>query len=271
MLTCEICGEELLLEEDMKTHLLLRHLESDLHCPLCSLAGVSFSELSFHLLSAHPEEQDREGGPVQSTSHSGLTQSSCGLDVAQSACGSGAVQSISGSGLTQSTCGSGSAQSTFSSGLAQSTCGSGPSVRIKSEQNHTPRAGCLVSGGAPLFLEQSPEASAKCWKETLHEVDSDHSKGNLLQPFVHVLVQTGSTLRNHHCVFVGELLFSCPLCSLVCSSPFILQEHVELHLQDRPSDHGKVSGSCPLRGVIMKAQTAAVRRFHSSGHTVDVF
>lgn len=75
MLICEICGEELLLEEDMKTHLLLSHLERELHCPLCSLSGVSFDELRVHVLSAHPEDQEREGGPGQSTCASGPGQS----------------------------------------------------------------------------------------------------------------------------------------------------------------------------------------------------
>lgn len=55
MLTCDICGEEIMLEEDMKTHLLLSHLENDMHCPLCSLSGVSYDELCFHISSAHPE------------------------------------------------------------------------------------------------------------------------------------------------------------------------------------------------------------------------
>lgn len=55
MLTCEICGEELLLE-DMKTHFLLNHLENDMYCPLCSLSGITFDELCFHISSAHPDK-----------------------------------------------------------------------------------------------------------------------------------------------------------------------------------------------------------------------
>ena len=59
MLTCDICGEEIMFEEDMRTHLLLSHLENDMHCPLCSLSGVSYNELCFHISSAHPDEQDQ--------------------------------------------------------------------------------------------------------------------------------------------------------------------------------------------------------------------
>lgn len=41
----------------MKTHLLVSHLENDMRCPLCSLCGVSYDELCFHISSAHPEKQ----------------------------------------------------------------------------------------------------------------------------------------------------------------------------------------------------------------------
>lgn len=59
MLTCDICGEAIMFEEDMRTHLLLSHLENDMRCPLCSLSGVSYDELCFHISSAHPDKQDQ--------------------------------------------------------------------------------------------------------------------------------------------------------------------------------------------------------------------
>lgn len=77
MLTCETCGEELLLE-DMRTHFLLNHLDKDMYCPLCPLSGVSFDELCCHLGSAHPDNRavapssgcldspDQEGAPKAS-------------------------------------------------------------------------------------------------------------------------------------------------------------------------------------------------------------
>ncbi|XP_013890081.1 zinc finger with UFM1-specific peptidase domain protein, partial [Austrofundulus limnaeus] len=188
MLTCEICGEELLLEEDMKTHLLLSHLEREPHCPLCSLSGVSFDELRVHVLSAHPEDQDREGGPGQSMFVSGSGQSTCG------------------------------------SGLDQSICGSGSSVRLKAGQKHTTQNGCLLSGGAASLQEQSPEPSARFWKGPMQEVDSEPSK--------------------------AEPQFSCPLCSLVCSSPSVLQDHVELHLQGPVSDQGQRRFECPMCSAV---------------------
>lgn len=65
MLTCEICGEELVLEEDMKTHLLLSYMENDMGCPLCSWSGVAYDELHFHINTTHKEKQDHDGGGAE--------------------------------------------------------------------------------------------------------------------------------------------------------------------------------------------------------------
>lgn len=65
MLTCEFCGEELVLEEDMKTHLLLSHMENDMGCPLCSWSGVAYDELHFHINTTHKEKQDHDGGGAE--------------------------------------------------------------------------------------------------------------------------------------------------------------------------------------------------------------
>lgn len=40
------------------------------------------------------------------------------------------------------------------------------------------------------------------------------------------------------CIVFVEKQFSCPMCPLVCSNSFILQEHVELHLQEQRSAEG---------------------------------
>ncbi|KAG7235503.1 hypothetical protein INR49_002639 [Caranx melampygus] len=44
------------------------------------------------------------------------------------------------------------------------------------------------------------------------------------------------------CPHREKKLFSCPMCALVCSSCFILQEHVELHLEEQRSAEGAESG-----------------------------
>lgn len=62
----------------MKTHILVCHLENNLHCPLCTLSGVNYNELYFHITSAHPEEQQGVQGPshVPCSASSGRTEAS---------------------------------------------------------------------------------------------------------------------------------------------------------------------------------------------------
>lgn len=56
MPVCDICCEELPSEAEMRTHLLLGHMENVMACPFCSLSGVSYDELSFHINTAHIEK-----------------------------------------------------------------------------------------------------------------------------------------------------------------------------------------------------------------------
>lgn len=56
---CEICSENLASDSEMKTHLLLSHLENEMGCPFCSLSGVSYDELHFHINTAHAEMSNK--------------------------------------------------------------------------------------------------------------------------------------------------------------------------------------------------------------------
>lgn len=64
MPVCDICSEELSCDSELKTHLLLSHLENEGTCPLCSLSGVSCEELNIHVNTAHRE---KASGPTPAT------------------------------------------------------------------------------------------------------------------------------------------------------------------------------------------------------------
>ncbi|CAK6972008.1 zinc finger-containing ubiquitin peptidase 1 [Scomber scombrus] len=162
MLTCEICGEEIMLEEDMKTHLLISHLENDMHCPLCSLSGVSYNELCFHISSAHPEH------------------------------------------------------------TASSDCSAGTNTGgIERDRRALTHVETVPITSTTLSSKTKPEC-VRSWSDADAGTISEHNKAKqkrLSSP-------------------EKEKLFSCPMCALVCSSCFILQEHVELHLQEQCSAEG---------------------------------
>uniref|UniRef100_A0A1A7YNN6 Zinc finger with UFM1-specific peptidase domain n=1 Tax=Iconisemion striatum TaxID=60296 RepID=A0A1A7YNN6_9TELE len=195
MLTCEICGEELMLEEDMRTHLLLSHLENGMHCPLCSLSGVSFDELSFHISTAHPEEHMN----ATCCSGSSTTKSVAICDRRMS--------QTSKSFASENRCDS-SGEAVTSRAHADSG---------QTGKNNSPHAESYLFE-APL-KGPCPEPSTSCCKKNVTGNKSDRTK---------------------------EKQFFCPMCSMVCSSPFILQEHVELHLQNKHSDQRERRLECPV-------------------------
>ncbi|KAG8234326.1 hypothetical protein J437_LFUL013066 [Ladona fulva] len=53
--SCEICGVEGLNDEEMRTHMLVYHLEGAVSCPFCDLGDISADEMLLHVNSAHLE------------------------------------------------------------------------------------------------------------------------------------------------------------------------------------------------------------------------
>ncbi|GAA6217454.1 zinc finger with UFM1-specific peptidase domain protein isoform X2 [Lates japonicus] len=210
MLTCEICGEEMILAEDLKTHLLLSHLENDMHCPLCSLCGVSYDELCFHISSAHPEKPHRELGAAHLTSTSG--------------CSAGPNTSVTESEKLQTSqsCSAGGSSDTAGE-VTPPSVSSVTTDMVQPKQNSTPESGCSSPGETlTTWSPETRQESVRHCNKHDNGIKSEHSKTKETQL---------SSPRK-------EKLFSCPMCSLVCSSCFILQEHVELHLQEQHSVAG---------------------------------
>ncbi|XP_023186342.1 zinc finger with UFM1-specific peptidase domain protein isoform X1 [Xiphophorus maculatus] len=201
MLTCEICGEEILLEEDMKTHLFLCHLENDLHCPLRTLSGVDNAGLYFHIKSAHSGEQQIIQDP---------TRHPCG------------------SALSDRT------KASRSEAKESQTC---QSLRAVDQ------AGRLTSNFASAvntehqYSSPGDYANSTAASKTQVAEISDQNNVNVLKDELH---QTQP--------LSAEKLFSCPMCPLVFSCDFLLQEHVELHLLGQHS--GQRSFQCPMCSAV---------------------
>ncbi|XP_030249973.1 zinc finger-containing ubiquitin peptidase 1-like isoform X3 [Sparus aurata] len=215
MLTCDICGEAIMFEEDMRTHLLLSHLENDMHCPLCSLSGVSYDELCFHISSAHPDKQDQ----AHLTLPSGCSAET-NAAVMESVDDCTATQLL----LTQS-CTAGDTCDGASTGTP-TAASSVTTDSVPHKWNMTAESGGSSPGETlpttSTLITQGSKTRLKSFllcDEEYIGMKSEHSKAKQKRL---------SSPRK-------EELFSCPMCALVCSSSFILQEHVELHLQEEPS------------------------------------
>ncbi|XP_029927370.1 zinc finger-containing ubiquitin peptidase 1 isoform X2 [Myripristis murdjan] len=237
MLTCEICGEELMLEEDMKTHLLLSHLENKMSCPLCSLSGVSYDELSFHISTAHPEN------------HSGLQDSDCDAPACSSPAFTGTKTDMSESATSQSarescvTPGGGKRHSMppLTTDIVQSKRNG---ALIPPSTGTTPvRGGSSPGGAVPTISSSSTTRSTTSREMSVRPrvataaVDDDGEDAD------GVTSEHNKVKQNRLSSPRKEKLFSCPMCALVCSNCFILQEHVELHLQEQNSAEGAALGT----------------------------
>ena len=51
--SCDICGQDGLNENDMKSHVLIAHVEGAISCPFCDLEGTTAEEMTLHVNSQH--------------------------------------------------------------------------------------------------------------------------------------------------------------------------------------------------------------------------
>ncbi|CAL8287290.1 unnamed protein product [Merluccius merluccius] len=203
MLTCGICGEELLFEEDMKTHLLLSHLERDVSCPLCSLSGVSYDDLAYHIAAAHPEDRV----PAQEPDRGGDDDDDDDDD--------GGVHSPSRPRPPPGTrrALSDLRRSPVSSGGG----GGGGGGGFPAGAEISPPAATITAAGP----RRDPTSPTPSFGGGGRRRSSGGCAGVTPDP------------RPREC---GR--YPCPLCALVCSDSRLLQEHVEVHLQAEDSAQG---------------------------------
>ncbi|XP_060761512.1 zinc finger-containing ubiquitin peptidase 1 isoform X2 [Neoarius graeffei] len=161
MPVCDICSEQLACDSELKTHLLLTHLEGEVKCPLCPLSSVSYDELNFHINTAHSETGS------QHTPATGETGPECELETG--ACSSTVSQS--------------------------------------SETHDEVKKPIRRPAGEPSGHDGKPENT---------------QENKMMEPYASKQRRLTSPSKGR--------AFSCPLCNLVCTDCFVLQEHVELHL-----------------------------------------
>ncbi|XP_076838247.1 zinc finger-containing ubiquitin peptidase 1 [Brachyhypopomus gauderio] len=228
MPVCEICSEELVSESDMRTHLLLNHLENEMNCPFCSLSGVSYDDLYFHVCTAH-KEMDLQ----HSADHSTI----------RNLCGSSEVTETNPRLRTDSAkeTSEGSPSVCIDMVTPASTEASGRHTLCLMSRTPAPNARTALSRGATSRVEASPPAAAAS-NQIKKPLGNDPAPDGLAQP-------SREETAEHHTSKQKRGRFTCPMCALVCADCFILQEHVELHLQDQAESEAVRLYECPLCAV----------------------
>ncbi|XP_041963869.1 zinc finger-containing ubiquitin peptidase 1 isoform X1 [Alosa sapidissima] len=193
---CEICSEDIASEADMKTHLLLSHLENEMHCPFCSLSGVSYDELSFHINTAHVE-----------TTNTPSVKARVAHCVPAWTNDREKPRTVTRK------------EGHWAESLPPGTLSSQTPVPV-AESSTDAAVGSVCGTNSATH---SPEGRTHS-KNTKDRQES-------LEAHVAIKQKRLSSPRK-------EKLFPCPMCSLVCQDCFILQEHVELHLQESAMNEG---------------------------------
>ncbi|KAK9960976.1 hypothetical protein ABG768_008802 [Culter alburnus] len=214
MPVCDICCEELPSEAEMRTHLLLGHMENVIACPFCSLSGVSYDELSFHINTAHIEKDCKDMNAT--VVDSGQQISNDWIAKSQISPRNSSVKNTYKVSQA-SPLSSGNPSSFRVNGMTSLITGTTLSQETSTSLKSSPPAAATASGAIKLDrTTQTPSTIPRREREDGHR----KSKQKRLS----------SPIKEGH--------FPCPMCNLVCNDCFILQEHVELHLQDQDVTEG---------------------------------
>ncbi|XP_054425842.1 zinc finger-containing ubiquitin peptidase 1 isoform X1 [Pteronotus mesoamericanus] len=218
MLSCDICGETVTSEPDMKSHLLIVHMENEVICPFCKLSGVNYDEMCFHIETAHFEQNELERN-FEKTNKIQYRTFDNGKDNTQQC------------------------RMDINSSM-HSACASNPKISVQS----LPEDGTLKQ---KTFYSENLSESRKFLRSKEKQCDLSQIKESIYDttyspsecPFCGKIEDCAQDVETHvktkHASFLdtpvedgGQTLYDCPMCGLICTNYHILQEHVDLHLEE---------------------------------------
>ncbi|KAF5919992.1 hypothetical protein HPG69_014358 [Diceros bicornis minor] len=219
MLSCDICGETVTSEPDMKAHLLIVHMENEVVCPFCKLSGVNYDEMCFHIETAHFEENELERNFERINT----------------------VQYGTSDNREDNTL---QCRSEVNSSIHSACASNHPKISTQS----LPKGGTLKHSA---FYSEDLTGSRKFLKSKEKECDLSKIKGSIYEtmysppecPFCGKIEDCSQDMETHvktkHANLLDtpledcdQPLYDCPMCGLVCTHYHILQEHVNLHLEE---------------------------------------
>ncbi|XP_047414130.1 zinc finger-containing ubiquitin peptidase 1 isoform X1 [Sciurus carolinensis] len=215
MLSCDICGETVTSEPDMKAHLLVVHMENEVICPFCKLSGVNYDEMCFHIETAHFEQNTLEERNLDTTQYGTLNNKDDSL------------QSTVGVNLSiHSAC-----ASNHPKGSAQSL----PEDTLKHNEVYSEN----LSESRKFLKSRGKQSGLSEMKESIYETMYSPPEC----PFCGKIEEYGQDMETHVKTKHASLLdtpledcdqpfYDCPMCGLICTNYDILQEHVDLHLEE---------------------------------------
>lgn len=229
MFSCDICGETVTSEQDMKAHLIV-HMENEIICPFCKLSGINYSEMCFHIETAHfeqntaernfekPAAMQSENSDHKDTNLHSTAEVPSGI---HSACASNFSKESSKSLPKDRTL---KHDDFYTENITESK---------KYQKSREKQSGLCEAQGSTYGTTYSPPECPFCGK--IEECSQDME--------IHVKTKHASLLESplEDC---HQPLYDCPICGLVCTNYHILQEHVDLHLEESSFQQGTSRIQC---------------------------
>ncbi|KAG8444636.1 hypothetical protein GDO86_009700 [Hymenochirus boettgeri] len=241
MLICDICTQEVQSEDDMKSHLLLMHMEQEICCPFCPLSGLTYDELNFHIHTAHADTlywtEDEQSQTQNVLDRTNITKSIQGHKDSQDSYSKNHQNNLAQSVKSNDPCGS--SFSTKDNSAQSSLCNS-VSVDEIYEVNDSEA------------VSRSSASVQLCGTEVLECPFCLKVKTSLEELEYHV--------RSEHVDLMGtptkgdDGQYECPMCSLVCANCQTLEEHVNLHLEENSFDEGASAKNSMDRNLARQLQ-----------------
>ncbi|XP_073432055.1 zinc finger-containing ubiquitin peptidase 1 [Dendrobates tinctorius] len=260
MLVCDICTQEVSTEDDMKSHMLVAHMEQDLCCPFCAVTGFTYDDLSYHIHTGHADTMEPWSSDEEQS----------GEVLEETTCYISSTNSTSGQEL-----------STGNHRMIPEECTVPPEQKNNKRQSSGKEADIPKNVASnctmPMSEELSPSSAIFRESKTPPTASATHIAGGgelaVECPFCCETKDSLNNLELHVRMEHADLLasppkgrvnqeYECPMCSLVCANSTILQEHVNLHLEEN-HDTVKITSDAVLARQL-QAEEDRRRRFKES-------
>ncbi|CAH2252082.1 zinc finger with UFM1-specific peptidase domain [Pelobates cultripes] len=264
MLICDICTQEVSSVEDMKSHMLLAHVEHEVSCPLCTFSGLTYDELHFHMQTAHEDmlnNWDKDVNQCDDVVQQKVSGSNVSGDTTASDLFAEASErhndhmqydnSLQGFREDENELSEGDFCNSSLSDSSSCTVSSSSNSDFMANASCSSSVVCIPNSGS--VKEKSEACELQFDLGASASVTQDDVTMLPECPFCCEIKPSFEELEFHVRTEHADLVdtptkdckkYECPMCSLVCASCQILEEHVNLHLEEGSRNEDLAANAC---------------------------
>ncbi len=272
---CDICGQEGLTDEDMRSHVLLEHVEGAISCPFCDLEGTTVDEMNLHVNMEHLDF-------LTPTKENFMACGRMDIDDMTPVSDRSTDQPISSpesNGLSSGTDDNTRMESPLSPGVTSAIPQLPMEITVTSPANSPKKTIVLAGGGStcgektrcssPLDGEEQSRKRAKLYLDVPGPVSTYRNHNNKKDTMSSIHYNYNSALTDECGNNAGDNIngvnsngdaFHCPLCEWQTTSPGEISRHVN-------NEHVDILS--PNRAVQQTAQLQQQQQKDSQNNIID--